>query len=89
MQGDSPTCEIRKLVARIFRQLGATQESVSDLHETLLIDEGRCAARSYVAGDLMAMWLLEVSTLQFYDAQGNMLRTVSLFDESGPNRRAA
>jgi hypothetical protein len=69
--------------------LGATAQSPSELRETLLIDEGRCAARSYVAGDLMAMWLPDVKTLQFYDAQGNMLRTVSLVEESGSHRRAA
>jgi len=57
--------------------------------DTLLIDGDRYVARSYVAGDLLAMWLLDVGILQFYDAQGNMLRTVSLVDDSEPHRRAA
>lgn len=57
--------------------------------ETLLVDEGRCAARSYAAGSLMAMWLLDVGVVQFYDAEGNMLRTVNLADESESERMAA
>jgi len=89
MQSSPPPCEVRKVVARIFRQLGISAEDLSGMTDTLLIDEGRCAARSYVAGDLLAMWLLDVGILQFYDAQGNMLRTVSLLDDSEPHRRAA
>ena len=89
MQANLPPSEIRKLVARVFRQLGISADSLSGMTETLLVDEGRCAARSYVAGDLLAMWLLDVGILQFYDAQGNMLRTLSLLDDSEPHRKAA
>ena len=89
MNTDYPPCEIRKLVAGIFRQLGASVESLSGLEETLLVDQGHCAARSFRAGGLMAMWLVEVGILQFYDAEGNMLRTVSLANESERLRRAA
>jgi len=89
MQPSPPPCEVRKLVAQVFRQLGTSAQDLSGMTDTLLIDEGRCAARSYVAGDLLAMWLLDVGILQFYDAQGNMLRTVSLLDDSEPHRRAA
>lgn len=89
MTASPQPCEIRKLVLRIFRDLGGTVAGLSDLDETILIDEGRCAARSYAVGTLMAMWLVDVGILQFYDAQGNMLRTVNLFDERGPQRMAA
>ena len=86
---NSQPCDIRELVGRTFQELGATIGSLADLDEKLLIDEGRCAARSYAAGGLMAMWLVEVGIVQFYDAEGKMLRTVSLLDESGGRRMAA
>jgi len=79
--------DIRKLVAHIFEELGATIGRPSDLNETLLIDEGRCAARSYAAGGLMAMWLIDVGIVQFYDLEGNMLCTVNLTGEDGSQHR--
>jgi len=81
--------DVRKLVVRCFKELGVSMEEPWALAETLLVDEGRCAARSYTAGALMAMWLLDVGIVQFYDAEGNMLRTVNLADESESQRMAA
>jgi hypothetical protein len=80
---------IREMVAQVFQELGAKIDDLGNLGETLLIDDGRCAARSYCAGDLMAMWLVEVGVLQFYDGSGSMLRTFSLSGEKKPRRKAA
>lgn len=74
---------------QVFAGLGAEPASLSELDETLLVDRGRCVARSYAVGGLMAMWLVEVGLVQFYDAAGNMLRTVGLVGHSQPRRRAA
>ena len=38
---------------------------------------------------LMAMWLIEVGIVQFYDADGAMLRTINLFQEVEPVKLAA
>jgi hypothetical protein len=81
--------DIREIVKQVFVRLGTEPASLLDLDETLLVDQGRCAARSYAVGGLMAMWLVEVGLVQFYDAEGNMLRTVSLLDQPEPRRRAA
>ena len=81
--------DIRELVGQVFVRLGAEPASLSELDETLLVDRGRCAARSYALGGLMAMWLVDVGLLQFYDADGNMLRTLSLRDQAEPRRKAA
>jgi hypothetical protein len=62
---------------------------VPHLEETILIDGGKCAARSYRLDGLMAMWLIEVGILQFYDADGAMLRTINLFQELEPVKLAA
>ena len=35
------------------------------------------------------MWLVEVAIVQFYDADGEMLRTVNLFQELKPLKMAA
>lgn len=72
---------VRKLVARTFAELGVTVRSLSDLEETILGDEGDHSARSYRIGGNLAVWLAEIGTLQFYDAEGHMVRTIKLLEE--------
>jgi hypothetical protein len=81
--------EVRKLVARTFQVLGASGRSLEDLDESILIQDGKYMARSYRADGLMAMWLIEVGIVQFYDADGSMLRTINLLEETEPIRVAA
>jgi len=38
---------------------------------------------------MFAMWMLEIGVLQFYDADGEMLQTMNLFNEQQPHRAAA
>jgi hypothetical protein len=81
--------DVRELVRQVFVRLGAEPASLSELEETLMVERGRCAARSYSLGGLMAMWLVDVGLVQFYDADGNMLCTLSLRDQAESRRRAA
>lgn len=81
--------EVRRLVARNFRDLGVPVFNLADLHETVLVERRRCIARTYRAGPLMAMWMLDVGLVQFYDDEGNMLRTVNLFEQARTDRAAA
>jgi len=81
--------QVRCLVARLFAEFGVPAASLRDLHETLLINDGRYMARSYRAGRLMAMWLLQAGIVQFYDAQGTTLRTVNLLKKLRPQPVAA
>jgi hypothetical protein len=81
--------EVRELVARTFLEFGVGAGSSDDLEETVLIDRGKCAARTYRFAGLMAMWLLEVGILQFYDADGTMLRTVNLLQQRETLKMAA
>lgn len=81
--------EVRRLVVRTFEEFGAAADSLGDLSETILIDDGRYRGRSYRAEEWMAMWLVEIGLLQFYDAKGNMLLTINLFKEWEPQRLAA
>ena len=81
--------EIRLLVAGMLQALGTSKGELDELHETVLLDGGRYRARTYRAGDFFAMWLVEIGLLQFYDHEGNMLRTVNLFEEKQPQRAAA
>ncbi len=60
-----------------------------EIDETVLIERGRCVARTYRAAGLMAMWLLAVGIVQFYDDQGRMLGTVNLFRTLRPERMAS
>jgi hypothetical protein len=81
--------EVRTLVLDIFRDLGATTPCLFDLEEDIVIDRGRCLGRSYRVEPFMAMWLADIGLIQFYDCEGNMLRTVNLFEELAPMRMAA
>lgn len=89
MRTDPLPHEVRELVFRAFQDFGAAIFQSADIDETILIDRGRRAARTYKADGLMAMWLLQIGVVQFYDADGNMLMTVNLLEEREPQRMAA
>ena len=75
--------EIRELVTRTFQYFDVAVAELLDLQETLRLEGGKLLAPTARAGDFMAMWLLEVGLLQFYDAQGHMLFTIQ---PAPPNR---
>jgi len=81
--------EVRGLVLAAFEQLGASTVSLFDLEEDILIHDGRYTARSYRADHLMAMWFVGLGLVQFYDADGNMLRTINLSKDLKPLKMAA
>ncbi len=81
--------EVRELVIRTFGYFDVVIEHPWDLDETILIDEGRYSARTYKIDGYMAMWLLDIGIVQFYDADGAMLRTINLLEELEPQQMAA
>jgi len=68
--------EVTQLVVRNFVELGA--RTVFSLRDTLFLESGRCVAVAYHADDLNAVWCFEDGTIEFRNAEGNVLRTVSL-----------
>lgn len=80
---------IRTIVFRTFLELDVAEDALSDLDERVVLDEGRYVARSYRVDEYLAMWMIDVGLVQFYDHDGNMLRTVNLFEEIEPQRMAA
>lgn len=89
MRTDPLSYEVRELVIRTFEYFDVFLDDPLDLEETILIDDGRYSARSYQVDGYMAMWLLDIGIVQFYDPEGNMLRTVNLFEELEPQQMAA
>jgi hypothetical protein len=81
--------QIRTIVFRTFLELDVEEDRLQDLDERIMLDDGRYVARSYRVDDFLAMWMIEVGLVQFYDGDGNMLRTVNLFEEIQPHRMAA
>jgi len=81
--------EVLSVVVGMFERFGASPQSLFDLEETIRIDRGRCVARSYRVDRLMAMWLIGIGIVQFYDADGNMLATVNLLEKAVPQRMVA
>ena len=89
MRTDPRPYDVRELVLRTFEYFDVVLDNPWDLDETILVDEGHCSARSYKLDGYMAMWLVDIGIVQFYDSDGNMLRTVNLWEELVPQRMAA
>ena len=89
MRTDPLPYEVRELVLQTFQSFDVEIFSAAEFDETVLIDDGRYAARTYKVDGYMAMWLVEIGIVQFYDAEGNMLLTVNLLEELEPQRMAA
>lgn len=81
--------EVRRLVAGIFRNVAGAEIGPLDLNETLRVDGGKLVARTYRTDTLWAMWMIDIGLIQVYDEDGQMLRTVNLFEEREPLRAAA
>ena len=81
--------QIRTIVFRTFLELDVEEDHLADIDERIMLDSGRYVARSYRVDDLLAMWMIDVGLVQFYDADGAMLRTVNLLEEIQPHRMAA
>lgn len=89
MTVDFSPLEVRRLVAEVFEEFLDRPLTIADLDETVRCRNGRAMARSYRACGLFAMWMMTVGLLQFYDEEGNMLRTVNLLEDLVPLRAAA
>jgi len=84
----NPTA-VRQIVLDVFQQYQPEAADGGRLEEHIRIQEGRLAARCYRDQQLFAMWLVDVGLLQFYDQQGNMLRTINLLTRTESSRIAA
>ena len=81
--------EVKQLVARTLLELGAAPPKLFRMKETIFIDKGRCLARSYRADGLKAVWDVVDGIVRFFDAEGNVLRTVNLLERLLPQLMAA
>jgi hypothetical protein len=81
--------EVLSAVLGMFERFGASPQCLFDLEETIQIDGGKHIARTYRVEGLMAMWLMSIGIVQFYDADGNMLATINVFEEAVPQRMVA
>ena len=89
MRLESEPSEVLSAVVGMFERFGASPQSLFDLEEKIKIDRGKCIARSYQVDGLMAMWLMGIGIVQFYDADGNMLATMNLLEEAVPQQMVA
>lgn len=81
--------EVKQIIARTFLDLGAATPKLFGLKETVFVDKGHCVARSYRADGLKAVWEIDEGVVQFFDADGSLLRTVNLFTRMLPQLKAA
>jgi hypothetical protein len=81
--------DVLSAVVGMFERFGASPQSLFDLEETVQIDRSKHVARSYRVDGLMAMWLIGIGIVQFYDDDGNMLATINLLEKAVPQQMAA
>ncbi len=81
--------EVKRLVVRVFLDLGAPSRSIFALRETVLRNAGQPADRQYQVDGLRAVWQTTRGIVTFYDAEGVLLRTVNLLEETAPLAVAA
>jgi hypothetical protein len=89
MLAEPQPTEVLSVVLGMFERFKASPQNLFDIEETILIDRGKHVARTYQVDGLMAMWLIGIGIVQFYDADGNMLATVNLLEEAVPQPMAA
>jgi len=81
MQPDS----VFQLATAVFKELGTvTPQSVT---RTILMENGRSVGQRFRCGNLQAILLLDSGQIKFYNAEGELLREVSLAELL--NREAA
>ena len=87
-----PTADqIRTIVHRTFLELDVDEDALHDVDERIMLDEGRYIARSYRVDDFLAMWMIDVGLVQFYDADGYAEGTddgVNFTGKSPQNKKA-
>jgi hypothetical protein len=89
MQVSLTAAEVRDIVLRVLARHGGAVQELSELEERIRISDGRRVAHVFRTDDYMAMWMIDVGLLQFYDAEGNMLETINLMLMSPAGRVAA
>jgi hypothetical protein len=81
--------EVRTLVIDVLKELGTPILDADDLSETIIVREGRYVGRSYQTESLRVTWMITDGIIQFYDTDGRILRTISLFRRKAGYRLAA
>ena len=67
MQVSLTATEVRDIVLRILARHGGEVLDAADLEERIRISDGRRVAHVFRTEDYMAMWMIDVGLLQFYD----------------------
>jgi hypothetical protein len=80
---------VREIVLRTFVEFSKEPVEPYAMVEMILIQEGKYRGRSYRSNRLMAMWLAEIGLVQVYRDDGEMLRTINLFEEQEAPRKVA
>ena len=79
--------KVKLLVARTFVELGA--KDVFRLRDTLFLEHGRCLAVAYRADDLSTVFCCTDRIIEFRNAAGKLLRTLSVPEASRSSSAAA
>ena len=79
--------EVKQLVARTFADLGA--KDVFNLRDTLFLENGRCLAVAYRVDGFSAVWCCTERIIEFRNAEGKVVWTLTLPEEPRSSTVAA
>ncbi|QGJ70446.1 Hypothetical protein PBC10988_21430 [Planctomycetales bacterium 10988] len=72
-----PIQDIRPMIQEAFHALGVSESELDQMQDTLLIQDGRFTGRTFRAGNLMAMFMVDIGLIQVYAEHGELLKTYS------------
>ncbi len=73
---------VRQLVVRALGDLLKQSFEPEEMVETILIRDGQYRGRSYRLAGWMALWLVESGLVQFFDAEGDLVRVAEVVNRS-------
>lgn len=83
------TQQVRELVGQTLAEFGVSPEQLEHCKDTILIQDGHYCGRSFRVDGYLAMWMVEIGLLQFYDRDGALLKTITLSRQQPSHPRAA
>jgi hypothetical protein len=86
MQPTSPTIQARQLVYDTIAEMNLPDPGLCC--EMVVIRDGYCVGRRFAFDTLEAVWLEAEGMIEFYDPQGELLRTVATREEVELRRAA-
>jgi hypothetical protein len=87
MSNSQRLAHVRNLITEWFREHGHPE--VDRIDDSILIRDGFYCGRRFTVGDCTAVWFIEPDQIKLFDAENQLLASLSSAATQMPQRRAA